>query len=140
MGPMNFVDDVSRWLTAVLHVVMTLVAIPYFLLAGYFVMIGRIASQRGLWDILDSFLTSFNWIATWGFLLLGVTVTTIAGMGFWESKRWLATMALGVLMATTLGILLFYRTSIPTLDELYFLAPGILVISYCCWQLLSHHD
>jgi len=115
---------------------MTMLAIPYLLLAGFFIMIGRMASQRGLWAILDSFLESFNWTATWGLLLLGVTVITVAGMGFWESHRWLATLALSGLLAIAMGILLFYRASIPTLGELTFLAPGILILVFCIWRLI----
>lgn len=31
------------------------------------------------------------------------------------------------------------RANISTMDELFLPAPGILVIAYCCWQLLCHH-
>ena len=133
----NLVKELRRRLPAMLHVAMTLFAVPYLLLAGFFMMVGRMASQRGPWAILDSFLESFNWAASWGLLMLGVTVITVAGLGLWESQRWLATLALAVLMAVSLSILLFLRITIPTLGELVFLSPGILILAYCCWRLYS---
>ncbi len=134
----NFLDEVCRRLPGLLHVVMTLMAIPYVLLATFFVMVGHVAAQRGLWAILDAVLQSFNWFVTWGAIAIGVTLFTVCGLGLIESVRWWASLALALLMALSLSILLFYRPSFPDFGEFVFLAPGFLILAICCWRLIYY--
>lgn len=123
---------------SVLHVLMTLISIPYILLAAFFVGVGRVASQRGLWAILDTFLDSINWALTWGICGLGVALITICAMGSIEPLRWWATLTLLGMLSVTLCILLYYRASFPSLDELVLLAPAIIVLAICFWRLIRH--
>lgn len=129
-------DEVYRRLPAVLHLLMTLVAIPYVLLAAFFVFVGHVASQRGLWAILNTFLDSFNWTFTWGILVLGVTLITICVLGFIEPLQWWANLGLGGLMLVTLFILFSYGPS-PSVDELVFLSPAFLILATCIWKLFG---
>lgn len=132
---MGWIDEMMRRYGAWLHLTMTLVSIPYVLLACFFVMIGRIASQRGLWAIFDTFLNSINWMMNWGWVLLAMTFLVIGGLGWFESQRWLGALSLACLLSASLGILLFYRLGLPTFGELLFLAPGLFILALCCLRV-----
>ncbi len=83
---MNFVDEVTRRIPAVLHASMTLLAVPYVLLAALCVMIGHVLSQRGFWATLNTLLDTFNWSMTWGLLLVAIVVMAILGAGFMNRR------------------------------------------------------
>ncbi len=133
---MTMMDELMRRLPTILHVVMTTLTIPYVMFACFFIVVGRTASQRGLWNALDAFLQSLNWVVGWGFLLFVLVFAGILVAGFFESLRWWGSLALLTVLSAALGILIFYRPTIPTLDEFVFFAPGFLFIGVCCCQLI----
>ena len=90
---------VLRRLPSLLHLVMTILSVPYVLLAVMLVLVGHVFSSRGVWAFLNTLLDSLNWTLTWGLLTLGATLLTIIGLGFFESLRWWAALALAALFA-----------------------------------------
>lgn len=133
---MSVIDELTRRLPLLLHVLITMLAVPYVMLACFFLIVGRVASQRGLWDAFDAFLNSLNWVLGWGVLLFVLVLTSILVAGFFESLRWWGSLALLILLTTALGVLIFYRPTIPTLGEFLFLAPGLLFVVIGVWQLI----
>ena len=134
----NFLDDCLRRLPSLLHLVMTILSVPYVLLAVMLVLVGHVFSSRGVWAFLNTLLDSLNWTLTWGLLTLGATLLTIIGLGFFESLRWWAALALAVLLLASLGIIFYHFPSLPTWDELVLLTPAILVLLICCRQLILY--
>lgn len=133
---MSMIEEFTRRLPQLLHVLMTLMAIPYVMLACVFLIVGRMASQRGLWDIFDAFLNALNWLLGWGVLLFVLVLTSILVAGFFESLRWWGSLALLTLLASAVGVLIFYRPTFPTLGEFLFLTPALLFVVICIWQLI----
>ena len=123
---------------SLLHVLMTLISIPYILVAALFVGFGHVVSQRGWYAILSTFLDSLSWALTWGICGLGVALITICTMGFFEPLRWWATLALLGMISVALCLILYYSGSFPTFDELFFLTPAIVVVATCCWRLVRN--
>jgi uncharacterized membrane protein len=91
--PMSLFDQIYRHLPAALHGLMVLVSVPHVLVAVFFVIVGRVASQRGPWAIFDTFLNSLNWALTWGAISLGLTLLTIFGLGFFRPLQLFFTLA-----------------------------------------------
>ncbi|MDP1563393.1 MAG: hypothetical protein Q8M16_18585 [Pirellulaceae bacterium] len=133
---MSMIDELTRRLPLLLHVLITMLAIPYVMLACVFLIIGRMAAQRGLWDAFDAFLNSLNLAMGWGALLFVLVLTSILVAGFFESLRWWGSLALLTLLISTLGVLIFYRPTFPTLGEFLFLTPALLFVVICVWQLI----
>jgi hypothetical protein len=77
------------------------------MLACVFLIVGRMASQRGLRDIFDAFLNSLNWVLGWGVLLFVLVLTSILLAGFFESLRWWGSLVLLTLLTAAVGVLIF---------------------------------
>lgn len=119
---------------ALLHVLATLVAAPYAALAVFFVAIGRVASTKGLWEILDTALLSLNAILSWGIYALAAIIAAVAAMGCFDRTRTAASAALAALAGVSLLILLFHRTTPVQAGELVFMLPCLAALAFGIWR------
>jgi hypothetical protein len=119
---------------ALLHVLATLVVAPYAALAVFFLEVGRVASTRGLWEILDTALLSFNAILSWGIYAFAAIVVAVAAMGCFDRTRTAASAALAALAGVSLLILLFHRTTPVAAGELVFMLPCLAALAFGIWR------
>lgn len=119
---------------ALLHVLATLLVAPYAALAVFFLAVGRVASTKGLWEILDAALLSFNAIMSWGIYTFAAVVVAVAAMGCFDRTRAAASAALAALAGVSLLILLFHRTTPVEAGELVFMLPCLAALAYGIWR------
>jgi len=93
--------------TALLHVLATLVVAPYAALAVGFLAVGRVAASKGLWEILDVVFQSFVALMSWGIYAFAAVILLIAATGCISAARVAASIALAALAGLSLLILLF---------------------------------
>lgn len=118
-----------------LHLLATAIVVPYAALALLFLIVGRVAASKGLWDIIDTVVTIASWVIPWGVIAFVVVFASIGVMGFFEQARLAAAAALLALGAASLGVLLFYRAGSIGVDEVVFLTPAIAAALASAWQL-----
>ena len=119
-----------------LHIVCTIVLLPYTALAIAFALIGQMAASKSLGALLWTLLTQIEWIIPWGFLAFVAAFVAIAALGLVARLRWLGHLCLFVLaMVSLLAIMLLTGGGIG-LDELIFLVPCIAVLAYSGWRAL----
>lgn len=117
-----------------LHVLATLVVAPYAALAVGFLAIGRVASSKGIWEILDAVLQSFIAIMSWGIYAFAAVVVAIAVTGCISASRVAASAALTALAGLSLLILLFYRATPVDAGELLFMLPCFAALAFAIWR------
>lgn len=119
-----------------LHVLSTLVVAPYAALAVGFLMIGRMASQRGLWDALDALLVDLNRVLSWGVFVFALVFLAIAGLGIFDRHARTASAALALVAAISLAILLVLGSGPMEAGQWFFLVPCIVALGVACRQVL----
>jgi hypothetical protein len=113
----------------ILHAVGTIVLVPYLLLAGGFLLIGKVAASQGLWAALDAVLEEADWLVRWGIYALPVLIFALALAGFVPRLRGIGLLSLVLLSGgSLLAICLLHSTRVG-LGELVFLAPCVLVFA-----------
>ncbi|MEO5671090.1 MAG: hypothetical protein ABIR26_10405 [Ramlibacter sp.] len=117
-----------------LHILATIVVLPYVALAIAFALIGQVASSKSLGALLWTLLTQIDWIIPWGILAFVAAIAVIAGLGLMASLRWLGHLSLFVLAFVALLVVVILPGSAIGLGELVFLAPCIAVLVYSAWQ------
>lgn len=117
----------------VLHLLGTVVVIPYTLLAGWFVMIGEVAEARGLWAVLDAFLTQLNWVAGWGIYAIPLAFACLAALGFVAGLRRVGALLLSLLATASLLTIGLLHSGGLGPGELLFLAPCAAVLAVSAW-------
>lgn len=122
-------------MTSLLHVLATLTVIPYGALAVLFVLIGRVASTKGLWAVLDAVVQSFNWVMSVGLVAFAVIIATVSVLGCFTQTRLAASIALLALAGISLLVLLFHRDSTVAFGELLFMLPCMIVVLYEAWRI-----
>ena len=122
----------ARPLVAALHVVATVVLIPYLVLAAGFLILGH-AISRGSWlAFFDTLIMHAAWLVPWGILASGAAMTIIAILGL-TRLRGLGALCLGVLAADSLAVILIVDRSRIDAGALLFLLPCGLVLLFGLW-------
>lgn len=117
----------------VLHLLGTVIVIPYAMLAGWFAMVGEVARARGLWAILDAFLAQVNWLAGWGIYAIPLAFACLAAMGFIPRFRRLGAILLAVLSCASLLTVGLLHSGGLGPGELLFLAPCAASLALSAW-------
>ncbi len=120
---------------AILHLLATLVVAPYAVLALGFVLVGRVASTQGLWNIVDLVFGQMLGLLSWGVYLFAAVLLAVAAAGFIAPLRLVGAGALVLLAALSLAILLFWRTAPVAGGELLFMLPCAVALGFGAWQL-----
>ena len=118
---------------ATLHILGTILLLPYLLLAIAFALIGQAASSKSLGALLWTLLTQIAWIVPWGILGLAASIVLIAGLGFSARLRWLGYLCLFVLALASLLVIVILPGDGFGFDALIFLAPCIAVLFASGW-------
>jgi len=119
---------------AVLHVLATIVLVPYLILAAGFLILGHAISRGSLWSFFDALLADALWIIPWGLIGFACAVVFVAVLGIPVRVRWLGALCLGLLAAASLAVIIFMTWSHVDASELVFLLPCILILFFSGWH------
>jgi hypothetical protein len=121
---------------ALLHLLATLVVLPYLALAGAFVLLGRIIVAGSLPSIILALLEQVLWLIPWGLLgVLGVLLVLIA-LGFSDRLRWLGASCLFAVAAACLILIASLQSGPLDGGQLLFLLPCFAVAAFAAWLAL----
>jgi hypothetical protein len=121
---------------ALLHLLATLVVLPYLALAGALVLLGRIIVAGSLPSIILALLEQVLWLIPWGLLgVLGVLLVLIA-LGFSDRLRWLGASCLFAVAAACLILIASLQSGPLDGGQLLFLLPCFAVAAFAAWLAL----
>jgi len=118
---------------AALHVIATVVLLPYIALAAGFLLLGQAISRGSLLSILDALLSQFLWIVPWGAIGMAVAIFLVAALGLSPGSRWLGGACLFVIAAACLVIIVVMPTAPMSPGQWLFLLPCALVLLFGGW-------
>ena len=120
-----------------MHLLCTLVLLPYLALAAWFLILGDAIAGGSLVSFLATLLAHALWLMPWGLLGLTAGIIGLAALGMIESVRWLGGLCLFVLAGSCLFILIAgNRTAIGS-GELLFLLPCFAILVFGAWLALA---
>src|SRR5215468_7822461 len=118
---------------AFLHILATIVLVPYLVLALGFLLIGHVIASGSLLDALDTLLTHANWLIPWGVIGFVVGIVLLAIFGAMPSTRLAAAICLTVLGAGTMIVLIVMTSPPADVDALLFFIPCALALVAGAW-------
>lgn len=120
-----------------MHLLCTLVLLPYLALAAWFLILGDAIAGGSLASFLATLLAHALWLMPWGLLGLTAGIIGLATLGMIESVRWLGGLCLSVLAGGCLFIVIAgNRTAIGS-GELLFLLPCFAILVFGAWLALA---
>jgi len=120
-----------------IHLLATLILIPYFLLAGGFLLFGYAIAGGSLITLFDSMLSAAFWLLPLG-LLVGVAVfAALTLLGTNDRTRWLASACVCVLAASSLFVIVATPSGPLDSGQVLFLLPCALAAVASGWLAVS---
>ena len=120
-----------------LHVLATLVTVPYLLLAAAFGIGGHAIGAGSLWGALDTLLAHFLWIVPWGAIGFAVLLIAVAVLGAYLPTRRLGGLLLALLAGVALVVIVVLGSGPLEGRQLLFLVPCALALAYGAWLASS---
>lgn len=121
---------------ALFHVLATIVAVPYVLLATGFLLLGQLINSGSIVAFFDTLITQFAWVMPWGILGFALALLLLATLGLFPQTRWLAGLLLGLLAGSSLLVIVFFDRALDA-GKFLFLLPGLLVVFFAAWLAFS---
>lgn len=118
---------------ALLHVLATLVLVPYLVLAAGFLILGHMILSGSPWAMLDTLLAHALWIVPWGAIGFGVGIVALAIAGAVPRTRRPAAALLAVLAGGALAVLVLGDSSPLDVGAFVFLLPCIAALACGVW-------
>ena len=118
---------------AILHLLATLVVLPYVALAGAFVLLGRIIAAGSLPSMILALLEQALWLIPWGLLGVLAVVLVLVALGFSERLRWLGASCLFAIAAACLVVIAWLQSGPIDGGQLLFLLPCFAVAAFAAW-------
>jgi hypothetical protein len=122
---------------AALHVLATLVVVPYVILAIGFVLLGHSIASGSLLSLFDRLLNHFLWIVPWGLIGFACAMLLVAVLGVVPGFRRIGALCLFALAGASLAIILFTNPSPPDASQMLFLLPCICVLVLAAWRFFA---
>jgi hypothetical protein len=77
-----------------LHLLCTIMLLPYLLLAAWFLILGDAIAGGSLASFFTTLLAHALWLIPWGLLGLTVGIVAVAALGVIDGARWLGGLCL----------------------------------------------
>jgi hypothetical protein len=122
---------------ATMHVVATLMLLPYIALAAGFVLLGQVAAGKSLPSLFATLLAQALWLMPWGLIGLAAVICVVAALGFSVRLRWLGGCCLCAIAAACLIVIIVTPTAPMSSGQLLFVAPCGLVLLFGAWLGLA---
>lgn len=124
-------------MSAVLHILATLVVVPYVILAIGFVLLGHLIAAGSLLSLLGRLFDHFLWIVPWGAIGFVCVVILVAVLGAIPGYRRIGALCLFALAGASLAIVLIMPMTVPDAGEMLFLSPCIAVVVFAGWRAFA---
>ena len=121
----------------ILHVLATLVVIPYAVLAGGFLALGHAIGEGSILGFFSRLLDQALWLMPWGIIGFGVGFLVLAALGLIGRLRWVAGLLLSMVALFSLLVIVGKSTSPVTVDEAVFLLPCIASFIFGGWTFAA---
>lgn len=121
---------------AFLHIIGTLVVLPYLLLAAVFLLIGDVARTRGLFEIMNVVANHANWILRWGIYGLPVVMVALLVAGLIPSWQRGSAAVLFLVALGSLGVIGLLHSGRLELGHIVFLLPCATVVAVSAWLFI----
>ena len=118
---------------ALIHLLASILVVPYLALAGWFLLIGEVARTKGLVALLDVALGHALWILGWGIYLLPPLWCVLAASGAVPRLQKAAALILGFLAAFSLVVIVTLQSSPIELGQVLFLGPCLGIVAVSIW-------
>jgi hypothetical protein len=122
---------------AALHLLCTIMLIPYLLLAAWFLILGDAIAGGSLAAFLMTLLSHALWLIPWGLLGLTAGIVAVAALGMIEAARWLGGLCLFVLATGCLFVVIVGNPAAIGPGELLFLMPCIAIGIFGGWLTVA---
>ena len=122
---------------AVLHVLATIVLLPYLLLAAAFVLLEQAIGDGTLGALLKTLFVQLTWLVPWGVLGFLVLVVILVALGLHPASRWLAGLVLCLAAVASIAIVIVKPAAPLDMGGLIFLSPCMLVAAYGAWMAID---
>ena len=116
-----------------LFLLAVVVALPYALLAGAFILLDQAISAGKLWAVLTTLLSQALWIVPWGMLGFACASVGLAVLGLVPRTRGLGGLLLCLIASASIAVLLFKSASALDMSEAIVLLPCLAVAVYGGW-------
>ncbi len=120
-----------------LHLLCTIMLLPYLLLAAWFLILGDAIASGSLASFLTSLLSHALWLMPWGLLGFTAGIVAVAALGVIEGVRWLGGLCLSILAGGCLFIVIAGNPSAIGPGELLFLLPCFAVLIFGGWLTVA---
>ena len=118
---------------ALIHLLASILVVPYLALAGLFLLIGEVARTKNLFALLDVALEHALWILGWGIYLLPLLWLVLAASGAVPQFQKAAALVLGLLASSSFAAIVTLESSPIELGQVLFLAPCLGVVAGSIW-------
>jgi hypothetical protein len=118
---------------AALHVLATIVVLPYVALASAFAILGHSISSGSLLSLFDTLLAHAVWIVPWGLIAFACAMIVVAVLGMIPRFRWLGAVCLFFIAGASLAVIFIGNRSRVDSPQLLFLLPCALVLIVSAW-------
>jgi len=118
---------------AALHLLATIVLIPYLLLAAAFLLLGSAIATGTLGGFLVALLSFALWLMPWGALGGIAALCGLVALGMIDQTRWFAALLLLALAGACLGVIAFGASGGLDAGVALFLAPCAAVAAFAGW-------
>lgn len=118
---------------SILHIIGTLVVLPYLLLAVAFLLIGDVARTRGPFEIVNVVANHANWILRWGIYGLPVVMLALLVAGLIPSWQRGSAAVLFLIALGSLGVIGLLHSGRLELGHYVFLLPCATVVAVSAW-------
>lgn len=108
---------------AALHLLGTIVLVPYLLLAGMFLLLGHALAGGTLASLFQALLDEALWLLPWGGLAFCAGVLALAALGCVSRWQHFASACLAVLAAGCIVVIVMMPATTPDAGQWLFLAP-----------------
>ena len=117
----------------VLHIVATIIVIPYAVLAVGFLGLRYAIGDGSVFGFFERLLEEASWLVPWGVAGLVVGFLVLAALGLVRRLRGLGGLLLAVIALVSIVVIVGWRGSAVTTDEVVFLLPCVAALLFGGW-------
>jgi len=117
-----------------LHLLCTIVLLPYLLLAAWFLILGDAIASGSLLSFFGTLLAHALWLMPWGILGFGGGFLILCVIGVSDRLRWLGAVCLFVLAGACL-LVIGLVDAVTSFGQALFLLPCLGVLGCGAWLL-----
>jgi hypothetical protein len=121
----------------VIHLLATVILIPYFLLAGGFLLFGYAIAGGSLLKLFESMLSAAFWVLPLGLFVCVAVFAALTLLGTNDRTRWLASACVCVLAASSLFVIVAMPSGPLDSGQVLFLLPCALAAFGSGWIAIS---